>query len=130
MFATAQCADAVQGRSGGEDAAAPLARALSLDMADWWAPTPENYLDLVPKGKLIEAVTETAGGQVAAAMVKLKKDGAIAHAHQHVAGHRWLPAPLRSQAFAQDATNNAEKSLEADEDADTGNRLVAEAEEA
>ncbi len=30
-------------------------------------------------------------------MLKLKKDGAIAHARKHVAGHRWLPAPLRSQ---------------------------------
>ena len=133
VFATAQCADAVQGRSGGEDAAAPLARALSLDMADWWAPTPENYLDLVPKGKLIEAVTETAGGQVAAAMVKLKKEGAIAHAHQHVAGHRWLPAPLRSQRVADAAAVEALPPVntdggESDADAEAAQRMEDEME--
>ena len=44
----------------------------------------------------MEAVTETAGEQVAAAMLKMKKDGAIAHASQHVLGRRWLPAALRS----------------------------------
>ena len=96
VFATAQCAEAVQVRVQGNDPAAPMARALSLDMADWWEPTPENYFDLVPKTKLMEAVTETAGEQVAAAMLKMKKDGAIAHASQHVLGHRWLPAALRS----------------------------------
>ena len=96
VFATAQCAEAVQPRIQGNDPAAPLARALSLDMADWWEPTPENYLDLVPKTRLMEAVTETAGEQVAAAMLKMKKDGAIAHASRHVLGHRWLPAALRS----------------------------------
>ena len=96
VFASAQSAEAVQVSAQGDDASAPLARALSLDMADWWEATPENYLGLVPKAKLMEAVTETAGEQVAAAMLKMKKDGAIAHASQHVLGRRWLPAPLRS----------------------------------
>ena len=96
VFATAQCAEAVQHRTQGDDPAAPLARALSLDMADWWEPTPGNYFDFVPKAKLMEAVTETAGEQVAAAMLKMKKDAAVAHATQHVLRHRWLPAPLRS----------------------------------
>ena len=114
VFATAQCADAVQGSSGADDATAPLARALELDMADWWEPTPENYLNLVPKAKLIEAVTETAGEPVAAAMLKLKKDAAIAHAQQHVAGHRWLPAPLRSPPAAEDSTDNADQTDDAD----------------
>ena len=96
VFATAQCAEAVQHRIQGDDPATPLACALSLDMADWWEPTPENYFDLVPKAKLMEAVTEAAGEQMAAAMRNMKKGGAIAHASQHVLGHRWLPAPLRS----------------------------------
>ena len=96
VFSAAQCAEAVQARIQGNDPAAPMARALSLDMADWWEPTPENYFDLVPKTKLMEAVKETAGEQVAAAMLKMKKDGAIAHASQHVLGHRWLPVALRS----------------------------------
>jgi len=96
VFATANSAEAVQGRADGSDHAASIARALSLDMADWWEPTAESYLDLVPKTKLVEAVTETAGAEVAAAMLKMKKEGAVAHAQQHLQGRRWLPAPLRA----------------------------------
>ena len=96
VFATANSAEAVQGRADSSDHAAPIARALSLDMADWWEPTAESYLDLVPKSKLLEAVTETAGAEVAAAMLKMKKEGAVAHAQKHLQDRRWLPAPLRA----------------------------------
>jgi ParB family transcriptional regulator, chromosome partitioning protein len=112
VFATAHCAEAVQGRANGADSAEPMARALSLDMADWWEPTPENYLELVPKSKLVEAVTETAGQQVAAAMLKMKKDGAIAHASQHVLGHRWLPAVLRGTPVATAQTAEINQAVE------------------
>ncbi len=96
VFATANSAEAVQGRADSSDHAAAIARALSLDMADWWEPTAESYLDLVPKSKLLEAVTETAGAEVAAAMLKMKKEGAVVHAQKHLQDRRWLPAPLRA----------------------------------
>ncbi len=35
--------EAVQGQFGGKDHAAPLVKALSLDMADYWEATPESY---------------------------------------------------------------------------------------
>ncbi|MDP2367192.1 ParB/RepB/Spo0J family partition protein [Rhodoferax sp.] len=95
VFAAANCVDAVVARTGNGSEAAPLAAALSLDMADWWQATPEAYLDLVPKCKLIEAVTEIVGAQVASGMNKMKKAEAVNFAAQHVTSSRWVPAPLR-----------------------------------
>ena len=96
VFATAQCMDALQGRSESNDDAQHVARALTLDMADWWAPTPETYLGFVPKAKLIDMVSESCGAQEAGAMIKMKKDEAIAFASARVEGKRWLPMPLRA----------------------------------
>lgn len=100
VFATANCLDVVQARSGGTPLAAPLAQALSLDMADWWEATPESYLDLVPKVKLIDMVTQIAGVQAAGVMAKMKKPEAVICAAQHAASSRWLPPPLRDTAPA------------------------------
>ena len=137
VFATALCADAVQGSSTAHDAAAPLARALSLDMADWWQATADNYLNLVPKAKLMEAVTDTAGEPVASAMLKMKKDAAIAHADLHIRGHRWLPLPLRTPAVAEVSAVHAKHAIageasdgagvDAGSDSDAGLLEVAEA---
>lgn len=96
VFATAHCADALQHRLDSNDDAGPIARALSLDMADWWEASPAAYLELVPKSKLIETVTETAGSQVANEMLKMKKPEAVAFAASHIEGKRWLPVALRA----------------------------------
>jgi ParB family chromosome partitioning protein len=72
-----------------------VAQAVSLDMADWWEANPANYLELVPKAKMIEAVTEAVGAPAATDMEKMKKAEAQAHAAAKLQGTRWLPAPLR-----------------------------------
>ena len=95
VFATAHSTDAVQSSLTNADAAKTLANSLSLDMADWWTATPETYFDLVPKAKLIEAVTEISGEKVAGEMLKMKKVEAIAYTTQHLKGKRWLPIALR-----------------------------------
>ncbi len=100
VFATANCLDVVQARSGGTPLAAPLAQALSLDMADWWEATPESYLDLVPKAKLVDMVTQIAGVQAAGVLAKMKKPEAVICAAQHASNSRWLPLPLRDTAPA------------------------------
>lgn len=66
----------------------------------------------------------------------MKKDAAIAHAQQHVAGHRWLPAPLRCQGVADDSAVNAKHAIvgeasdgaevDAESDSDAGLLEVAE----
>lgn len=96
VFTTATCTEALQGRCDGVDGGKQIASALNLNMADWWEPTPETYLDLVPKTKLIEMVLEVAGHTESEVMVKMKKPDAIEHAMTHMQGSRWLPTPLRS----------------------------------
>ncbi len=95
VFATANSIDAVKGQCGGKDDAAPIAKALHLDMSDYWKPTPASYFDLVPKAKLIAAVSEASGPEHAEAIAKMKKADAILHAVKHTENRRWLPQPLR-----------------------------------
>ena len=72
-----------------------IAAALGLDMADWWEPTADAYLNDVPKAQIIaalkEAGPELAGGGVEA----MKKDALVTAAASRLAGKRWLPEPLR-----------------------------------
>ena len=72
-----------------------LAAAVDLDMADWWEPTAEAFLNHVPKVQIIaalkEAGPELAGGGVDA----MKKDALLTAAASRLAGTRWLPEPLR-----------------------------------
>lgn len=95
VFGTANSVDAIQTDLTRSDTAKPLADALLLDMADWWTATPESYLDLVPKAKLIDAVNEAVGSKAAVEMVKMKKVEAVAYASEQLKGHRWLPVGLR-----------------------------------
>lgn len=81
--------------AGAAGSANAIATALGLDMADWWEPTAEAYLNHVPKAQIIaalkEAGPELAGGGVEA----MKKDALVSAAVSRLAGTRWLPEPLR-----------------------------------
>lgn len=72
-----------------------IAGALGLDMAEWWEPTAEGYLNHVPKTQIIvalkEAGPELAGGGIEA----MKKDALVSAAESRLTGLRWLPEPLR-----------------------------------
>jgi ParB family transcriptional regulator, chromosome partitioning protein len=74
---------------------ADLAVALGLNMADWWQATPASYLALVPKSKMIEAVTEAKDAATADKMRKMKKAEAVAFASECLEGTNWLPPVLR-----------------------------------
>jgi ParB family transcriptional regulator, chromosome partitioning protein len=81
--------------AGAAGSANAIAAALGLDMADWWEPTAEAYLNHVPKAQIIAALKEVgrelAGGGVDA----MKKDALVSAAASRLAGTRWLPEPLR-----------------------------------
>jgi ParB family chromosome partitioning protein len=81
--------------AGAAGSANAIAAALGLDMADWWEPTAEGYLNHVPKAQIMvalkEAGPELAGGGVEA----LKKDALVTAAASRLDGTRWLPEPLR-----------------------------------
>jgi ParB family chromosome partitioning protein len=81
-----------------QDGSDQLAEALSLDMADWWEPTVETYLEAVPKAKIVAAVEEALGASAARDLVTMKKAEAVRAAAGLLAGSRWLPGPLRSRA--------------------------------
>ena len=72
-----------------------IAKAVGLNMADWWTPTATSYLQQVPKARIVEAVTEAVSAEVGAALAKLKKGEAVAKAEAQLAGTRWLPHALR-----------------------------------
>lgn len=80
---------------GAAGSANAVAAALGLDMADWWEPTAEGYLNHVPKAQIVaalkEAGPELAGGGVEA----MKKDALVTAAASRLAGTRWLPEQLR-----------------------------------
>lgn len=80
---------------GAAGSANAIAAALGLDMADWWEPTAEAYLNHVPKAQIVAALKE-AGPELAGGGVEAMKKGAlVSAAASRLAGTRWLPEPLR-----------------------------------
>ncbi|MBC7284662.1 ParB/RepB/Spo0J family partition protein [Hoeflea sp.] len=74
-----------------------LACAVSLDMAAiGWKPTVENYLNRVPKARILEAVTEAKGAGMAELIEGLKKSDMAEQAERLLADTGWLPEPLRT----------------------------------
>jgi ParB family chromosome partitioning protein len=75
-----------------------VARAAGLDMADWWEPTAEGFLDHVSKAQIVQALNE-AGPELARDGVEgMKKDALVNTAAGRLRGSRWLPAALRPLA--------------------------------
>ncbi len=95
-YCTACSVDTIQSREPITPAAINLARAVQLDMADWWTPTTTSYLAAVPKARVLGAVTEACGEIEAAPLAKFKKDALIAAAEKKLQAKRWLPELLRA----------------------------------
>ncbi|HXR75380.1 MAG TPA: ParB/RepB/Spo0J family partition protein [Bryobacteraceae bacterium] len=72
-----------------------LAKALELDMKEWFTPTAENYFNRVGKQQILAAVAEAKGQPHAPALEKLKKGELASQAERLVDGTGWLPALLR-----------------------------------
>ena len=77
------------------DHADMLAKAIGLDMADWWEPVGDRYLNRVPKAGIIAAVSEAASPEAAENIASMKKDAMAAKAGDLLTGKRWLPDVLR-----------------------------------
>ena len=75
-----------------------LMTALNLDMADWWAPTPENYLSHVSKDQVLSVVTEAVSADRADLMRNLKKEQLVQKADEELSDLRWLPDNLKFKA--------------------------------
>ena len=65
-FVVAQTINAVQlphqrTDEGHLGAANALSKALELDMANWWAPTAENYFQRIKKDQILAAIKDASG---------------------------------------------------------------------
>jgi ParB family chromosome partitioning protein len=90
--------DAVRRRGAADDRTIEgdaLAKALSLDMADWWRPTAANFLGAIIKERIVSAVSEAVSPQEAQRLSILKKDEMSERAEELLRSTRWLPEPLR-----------------------------------
>lgn len=72
-----------------------LAEAVGLDMAIWWEPTAQGYLNHVPKAQIVQALKEAGPDLADNGVGAMKKDVLVVKAASRLAGKRWLPAPLR-----------------------------------
>jgi len=95
-----------------------VAEAFAVDMAAWWAPTAECFLDLVPKATLAAAVSDVAGKSAGEGLLAMKKEAAKAEAAKQLASKGWLPKPLRATGYgtkkpeaAKPATGAPKKAL-------------------
>ena len=99
-FCTAYTMNAMQSRDEVTDisrarAVSNYAKALKLDMADWWEPTRETYFAQVSKQHIIDVVSQNVSPEVALPMADMKKIPLCETAEQHMAGKRWLPGVLK-----------------------------------
>lgn len=78
------------------DHADRLARAAGLDMTITWAPTAERYLGRVTKARILEAVAEARGAEVAERISDQKKTEMVETAEVLLSGTGWLPPLLRT----------------------------------
>lgn len=82
--------------SGPEDAHLErLARVVDLDMAKWWQPTADAYLNHVSKDRIAAVVTDAVGAEAAQPLLAMKKGEAAAAAERLLAGRRWVPELMR-----------------------------------
>jgi ParB family chromosome partitioning protein len=90
-----------------------LARALKLDMRQWWSATADSFFNHVAKPAILETVQAVAPAQLAG-LDKLKKGELAKEAERIVAGSGWLPAILLTPPTPAEA--DPEDCLDADSD--------------
>jgi ParB family transcriptional regulator, chromosome partitioning protein len=71
-----------------------VASAAGLDMADWWEPTAEGFLNHVSKAQIVQALKESGRDLARDGVEGMKKDVLVNTAAARLAGTRWLPAAL------------------------------------
>jgi ParB family chromosome partitioning protein len=75
-----------------------IAKAVSLDMADWWQPTRALIFDHLTKGQIMEAVAEVISPSTAKYLAEMKRADMAGRAEELLRGSRWLPLTLRAEA--------------------------------
>ena len=73
-----------------------IANAADLNMADWWEPTAEGFLNHVSKAQIVQALKDAGPDLARDGVEGMKKDALVNTAASRLAGTRWLPVPLRA----------------------------------
>lgn len=94
---TALTVNGIQSRSG-EHCTDALARAVNLDMTQWWSATPDGYLSRVRKTDVLQAVSEAVSPAEAVPLASMKKGPMVEAAGRLLEGKRWVPPLLRQHA--------------------------------
>lgn len=103
-FCTACSVDGVQNRTMGHTTLSNLDNleiALGFHLRDWWQPTAENFLGLLSKNQIVDALKEAGLSGAASDAEKMKKGDAASHAEQCLSGTRWVPGWMRSPDAVQ-----------------------------
>lgn len=97
-FCTAFSLTTVQGDESVHRPAAQIAKAVNLDMADWWQPTRTSYFSQVSKNHIVSIVAAEKSADVARPLADMKKIPLSETAEELMRGHRWLPEILKFSA--------------------------------
>ncbi|QHM74049.1 hypothetical protein C7M51_04410 (plasmid) [Mixta intestinalis] len=104
VFCTACSVDGVQIRTTGHTTQSNLdgvETALGFCLRDWWQPTAENFLGLLSKNQIVEALKEAGLTGAASDAEKMKKGDAASHAEQWLSDTRWVPGWMQSPDAAK-----------------------------
>lgn len=98
-FCTACSVDGVQTRTMGHTTQSDLdgvETALGFHLRDWWQPTADNFLGLLSKNQIVEALKEAGQTGAASDVARMKRSDAADLAETMLSKTRWVPAWMRS----------------------------------
>ena len=75
-----------------------VARALGLDLADWWEPSAEGFLNHISKSQIVQVLKEARPDLGLRDVEGMKKNALARTAEGYLKGKRWLPPTLRLPA--------------------------------
>jgi len=84
-----------------------IARAVSLDMTEWWQPTYAGFFDHLTKSQILKAVEDGVSREAALRLADRKKSQMGHDAELLLAKSRWIPQSLRMQDGEQNPANEA-----------------------
>lgn len=126
-FCTASSVYGVQTRTMGHTTRSPLdevEKAIGFDMREWWTPTAANFLGLLTKSQIVEALNDAGLTGAAADAGKMKKGDAAEHAESVMAQTRWVPVWMRAPG---EAAETAVTETPSATDSDIDNNTPAQA---
>jgi len=99
VFCTACSVDGVQTRTMGHTTQSDLdgvEAAIGFHLRDWWQPTAENFLGLLSKNQIVDALKEAGQTSAVTDAARMKKSDTAELAETLLSKTRWVPAWMRS----------------------------------